>query len=71
VAEEAKNRLGKPVPYWPGRDSYHSAFIKELEARRDQENGVPRSQLESRYSLEEAGWRIKYDPYVRRQDKLA
>jgi hypothetical protein len=71
VVEEAKNRLGVPHPMRFSAEElkgiYRSSFIQQLEAKRDEANGVPRNQLERRYSVEEAAWRLHYDPCLRRK----
>src|SRR5262249_50164414 len=71
VIEEAKNCLGWPDPFRLSNDEqkqvYRSIYLQKLQAKLDEDNGVARPDLEKRYPLKEAAWRIQYDPCLRRR----
>ncbi len=68
LIESAKYIVGRPFPFPIGIDEkkwlFTSSFIEELVVRRDEENGVPVSQLASRFPDEL--WRLEVDPCRRR-----
>jgi hypothetical protein len=41
---------------------FYSEFIENLKARRDEENGVPQRELESRYPGDRTVWRLEFEP---------
>lgn len=69
LIEGAKNRLGRPFPLRMirayGEHLYFSPFFQQLLDERDQQNGVPETQLSSRYPGEL--WRQEVDPCERRK----
>jgi hypothetical protein len=69
LVEKAKNLLGRPWPLGVVNSEdlllYESPYLKRLSDARDSENGVPLSELGSRYPGEI--WRLEIDPCERRK----